>query len=229
MNYRLHKEGNPYLIVSIILFAGTLILAALYTSVWTVLLFLFCAFFLILFLIFFRNPPRTFTGNDTNSIVAPADGKVVVIEKTIENEFLKKECIQISIFMSPLNVHINRSPVDGEVIYQQYHAGQYLVAWHPKSSTLNERNTIVLRHGNHDILVRQIAGKVARKIVSYTQAGDILKRGEEFGFIKFGSRVDVFIPMDSIVAVKIGDIVQGGVTEIGSLTKDEGLMTKDQG
>jgi len=218
MNYRLHKEGNPYLISAIVFFVLTLIVAALYTNFLTVLLFLLAAFFLILFLIFFRNPARIDANADPNSIVSPADGKVVVIEKTTENEFLKSPAIQISIFMSPLNVHANRSPVEGELIYQHYHSGDYLVAWHPKSSELNERNTLVIRHADKNILVRQIAGKVARKIVSYMNVGDKLKRGQEFGFIKFGSRVDVFIPVESIITAKIGDIVKGGVSEIAKFS-----------
>ncbi len=215
MSYRLHKEGNPYLIITIILFIASLIYASLYTSFPSVLLFLLCAFFLILFLIFFRNPPRLHQTPHRDMILSPADGKVVVIEKTTENEFLKSESIQISVFMSPLNVHSNRSPVDGEVVFQKYHSGKYLVAWHPKSSELNERNTVVIRHDEKNIVVRQIAGKVARKIVSYVKEKDKLKQGQEFGFIKFGSRVDVFIPTDSEITVKIGDIVQGGVTELG--------------
>ncbi len=214
MSYRLHKEGNLYLISSIFFFFATLVFAALYTSFLSVFIFLLSAFSLILFLIFFRNPPRKELNADPDLVMAPADGKVVVIEKTIENEFLKTDSIQISIFMSPLNVHINRSPVEGEVIYQQYHPGKYLVAWHPKSSELNERNTLVIRHHDKNILIRQVAGKLARKIVSYIKTGDQLQRGQEFGFIKFGSRVDIFLPVDSIVSVKIGDSVQGGVTEI---------------
>ncbi len=217
MSYRLHKEGNPYLVITIILFIVTLLIAALYTNVWTVLLFLLIAFFLILFLIFFRNPPRVHALEDPLSLVAPADGKVVVIEKTFEKEFLKTDVIQISIFMSPLNVHSNRSPAEGEVVYQQYHPGDYLVAWHPKSSELNERNTLVVRHGSTNILIRQIAGKVARKIVSYVKPGDQLKKGQEFGFIKFGSRVDVFLPLSAEVKVKINDVVEGGVTELARM------------
>lgn len=214
MSYRLHKEGNPYLVSAIFFFLASLIFASLFTSFLSVLLFLLSAFFLILFLIFFRNPPRVSQVQDNNSILAPADGKVVVIEKTTEKEFLKSNCLQVSIFMSPLNVHINRSPVEGEVIYQHYHSGDYLVAWHPKSSELNERNTIVIRHEEKIIVVRQIAGKVARKIVSYVKEGAYLKRGEEFGFIKFGSRVDIFLPENAIITVKVGQAVQGGVTEI---------------
>jgi phosphatidylserine decarboxylase len=215
MSYRLHKEGNPYLVSASFFFLASAFFCFFFTSVLTVLLFLLSCFFLILFLIFFRNPPRVNQLIENKSIVAPADGKVVVIEKTTENEFLKSDRIQISIFMSPLNVHANRSPVEGKVIYQQYHPGQYLVAWHPKSSELNERNTLVIENSSAPVLVRQIAGKVARKIVSYVKEGTPLRRGEEFGFIKFGSRVDVFLPIDVSVSVKIGDIVQGGVTELG--------------
>ena len=218
MSYRLHKEGNPYLISAIIFFVATLIFAAFFTNILSVLLFVLSAVLLILFLIFFRNPSRLHDSSEDNVVLAPADGKVVVIEKTTEREFLNSEVIQISIFMSPLNVHVNRSPVEGEVIYQKYHPGKYLVAWHPKSSELNERNTVVIRHQKADVLIRQIAGKVARKIVSYVKEGSMLRRGEEFGFIKFGSRVDVFLPPDSEITVKIGAIVEGGVTQIAKLT-----------
>jgi len=216
MIYRLHKEGIPYLISSSFFFLASFILIFLFPSVITMLLFGLSVFLLALFLIFFRNPPRIDRHQHINSILAPADGKVVVIEKTIENEFLKSEAIQVSVFMSPLNVHINRSPIEGELIYQQYHPGEYLVAWHPKSSELNERNTLVFENRENRVLVRQIAGKVARKIVSYIDVGAHLHRGEEFGFIKFGSRVDLFLPTDAIIKVQIGDKVQGGVTEIGT-------------
>lgn len=217
MSYRLHKEGKTYMVSAVFFFLATLLFAIFFTSVLTILLFLASVFFLVLFLIFFRNPDRTYKEEKTDAILSPADGKIVVIEKTMENEFLKKECIQISVFMSPLNVHANRSPVEGTVVYQKYHPGEYLVAWHPKSSELNERNTVVIEHKNIPILVRQIAGKVARKIVSYATEGMQLKRGQEFGFIKFGSRVDVFLPADAKVSVKIGDVVQGGVTEIARI------------
>ncbi|HZV71861.1 MAG TPA: phosphatidylserine decarboxylase family protein [Saprospiraceae bacterium] len=217
MMYRLHKEGIPYLISATFFFLVSLIFIWLHPSIITILVFGLALFFLIMFLIFFRNPPRINVSNDKNSILSPADGKVVVIEKTMENEFLKSEAIQVSVFMSPLNVHINRSPIEGDLIYQQYHPGLYLVAWHPKSSELNERNTLVFKNGNKQVLIRQIAGKVARKIVSYAKVGTAFKAGEEFGFIKFGSRVDLFLPTDAIIKVKIGDVVQGGVTEIGLL------------
>jgi len=216
MIYRLHREGVFYLLYSFLFFAICLVLFIFFMSVVTGLLLGVAIFFLILFLIFFRNPPRVHGSKNTDLILAPADGKIVVIERTFEAEYLKMEVIQVSVFMSPVNVHSNRSPVTGEVVYVQYHPGEYLVAWHPKSSELNERNTVVIKKKNNLILVRQIAGKVARKIVCYTKPGALINRGEEFGFIKFGSRVDVFLPADCEILVKIGDIVKGGITEIAS-------------
>ena len=214
MMYRLHKEGKLYMAYAIMVSAICAVLLLVFPSIVTIILCGLCLCVLGLMLIFFRNPKRLHVVRDTDLIMAPADGKVVVIEKTFEKEYLNAEVIQVSIFMSPLNVHSNRSPVAGDVVYQQYHPGEYLVAWHPKSSELNERNTLVIRRKQNLILIRQIAGKVARKIVSYTQVGATLTRGEEFGFIKFGSRVDVFLPVETTVLVKIGDHVKGGVTDI---------------
>lgn len=214
MIYRLHKEGKIYLAVTILVLLILGLASWIYPSYFTYGLLALVIFFLIVFLIFFRNPKRSHVVRDTELVLSPCDGKVVVIEKTTEQEYIKGEAIQVSIFMSPLNVHSNRSPVTGEVVYQKYHPGQYLVAWHPKSSELNERNTVVIKRKNHLVLVRQIAGKVARKIVSYTITGAQLARGEEFGFIKFGSRVDVFLPPETTILVKIGDTVKGGVTDI---------------
>ncbi|HSF89446.1 MAG TPA: phosphatidylserine decarboxylase family protein [Saprospiraceae bacterium] len=216
MIYRLHREGVFYLLYSLLFFAISVVVFIFFMSILTGLLLGVATFFLILFLIFFRNPPRVHGTKNTDLILAPADGKIVVIERTYESEYLKTEVLQVSVFMSPLNVHSNRSPVTGEVVYVQYHPGEYLVAWHPKSSELNERNTVVIKKKNSLILVRQIAGKVARKIVCYTKPGALLSRGEEFGFIKFGSRVDVFLPIDCEILVKIGDTVKGGITEIAS-------------
>ena len=216
MIYRLHREGVFYLLYSLLFFAISVVLFIFFMSILTGLLLGVATFFLILFLIFFRNPTRVHGTKNTDLILAPADGKIVVIERTFEAEYLKSEVLQVSVFMSPLNVHSNRSPVTGEVVYVQYHPGEYLVAWHPKSSELNERNTVVIKKKNSLILLRQIAGKVARKIVCYTKPGDLLSRGEEFGFIKFGSRVDVFLPTDCEILVKIGDTVKGGITEIAS-------------
>jgi phosphatidylserine decarboxylase len=166
---------------------------------------------------FFRNPTRTIPSPDQQSIYAPADGKVVVIEKTFEPEFLKTDCLQVSIFMSPINVHVNRIPVDGSVAYVKYHPGKYLVAWDPKSSTENERTSIALNTGKHRILFRQIAGALARRICFYVKEGQHVKQGEEFGFIKFGSRVDLFLPLDTEISVKIGQAVKGNLDVIGKL------------
>jgi phosphatidylserine decarboxylase len=218
MIYRLHREGVFYLLYSLLFFLVALAIFFFFPSIGTGLLLGVSLFFLILFIIFFRNPPRVHGTKNTDLILAPADGKVVVIEKTFEKEYLKTEVLQVSVFMSPLNVHANRSPLTGEVVYVQYHPGEYLVAWHPKSSELNERNTVVIKKKSNLILVRQIAGKVARKIVCYTKPGDLLSRGEEFGFIKFGSRVDVFLPADCEILVKIGDTVKGGITEIAAFS-----------
>jgi phosphatidylserine decarboxylase len=161
---------------------------------------------------FFRIPVFEVEKNGSQ-ILAPADGKVVVIEETQESEYLKSRRKQISIFMSPLNVHVNLMPVTGTISYFKYHPGKYLVAWHPKSSTENERTTVVAKMQNGtEILIRQIAGALARRIKCYTKVGDALQQGQEFGFIKFGSRVDVFLPLETIIKVKVGDISRGGKT-----------------
>lgn len=171
----------------------------------------------LLVLQFFRNPIIKINA-DPKYVLAPADGKVVVIETTEETEYLKEKRIQVSIFMSPLNVHVNRNPVGGIVKYVKYHAGKYLVAWHPKSSTENERMTIVYELENGlQILARQIAGAVARRIKCYIAENDQVAQGEEFGFIKFGSRVDVFLPLDADVKVKIDQSAKGGRTVLAEL------------
>lgn len=170
-----------------------------------------------LFLQFFRNPARHTVLQD-NGIIAPADGQVVIIDKVFEPEYFQGERLQISIFMSPFNVHVNRNPVSGVVSYFKYHPGDYLVAWHPKSSTLNERTTVVVRNKQgHEILFRQIAGALARRIRWYISAGDSVQQGQEFGFIKFGSRVDLYLPLNAVPAVQIGHKVRGGETCIASL------------
>lgn len=171
----------------------------------------------LLILQFFRNPKITLNVNE-NFVLAPADGKVVVIEKTTEEEHFNDERIQISIFMSPINVHINRTPVAGRVKYFKYHPGKYLVAWHPKSSTENERTSMVLTMANGvDILVRQIAGAMARRIKWYVKEGNLLTQGQEFGFIKFGSRVDVFLPIEAKVLVSTGIKTKAGRTVLAEL------------
>ena len=152
-----------------------------------------------------------------DKIIAPADGKVVVIEETYEPEYFQDKRLQVSIFMSPVNVHVNRNPVSGVIKYMKYHPGKFLVAWHPKSSTENERTTLVIGNDNGDILLRQIAGAMARRICYYVQEGDTVRQNEEFGFIRFGSRVDVFFPAGTVVDVKIGDVVKGGVTVLAHI------------
>jgi phosphatidylserine decarboxylase len=171
-----------------------------------------CVVCYLLILQFFRSPRRKITVND-NHVIAPADGKIVVIEEVVETEYFNDKRRQVSIFMSPVNVHINRNPISGMVTYFKYHSGKYNVAWHPKSSTENERTTIVLEgHNNHSILIRQIAGALAKRIVWYLQAGEEVKQGDELGFIKFGSRVDVFLPLEAKVLVNIGQKTKGGKT-----------------
>jgi phosphatidylserine decarboxylase len=168
----------------------------------------------VLILQFFRIPVFE-VQKDTKKVLAPADGKVVVIEETEETEYLKSRRKQISIFMSPVNVHVNRMPVAGTVSYFKYHPGKYLVAWHPKSSTENERTTVVAKMNNGtEILFRQIAGALARRIKWYVKEGQKLDQGDEFGFIKFGSRVDIFLPLDARVTVQIGQVTRGGKTII---------------
>lgn len=173
--------------------------------------------FLFIILQFFRKPSRTTTQN-TKHIIAPADGKVVVIEEVIETEYFKGPRRQVSIFMSPINVHINFNPISGVVSYFKYHAGKYLVAWHPKSSTDNERTTIVVKHENGtEVLFRQIAGALARRLCWYVKEGQKVEQGTEFGFIKFGSRIDIFLPLDAKILVNIDDRPVGGETVIAEL------------
>lgn len=177
----------------------------------------FLTFGLLLFLIsFFRIPNRTLTINE-NAIVAPADGKVVVIEEVIDPEYFKEKRLQVSIFMSPANVHVNRNPISGEIVYNQYHQGKYLVAWHPKSSTENERHSVVIKKGNVEILVKQIAGALAKRIVNYLQVGQLVNQTEEMGFIKFGSRVDLLLPVGTKINVELNQDVKGGVTVIANI------------
>jgi len=171
---------------------------------------------LFFFLQFFRNPDRVIAVNK-NHILSPADGKVVVIEETEEQEYFKDKRIQISIFMSPINVHANKHPTSGIVTYSQYHKGKYLMAWNPKSSTENERHTIVIKNNKIELLVRQIAGFVARRIVNYLKVNEEVEQGKELGFIKFGSRVDILLPPQINVNVKLGDQVKAGITILAQL------------
>ncbi len=175
--------------------------------------------FYLLILQFFRVPVFEVQKNE-RQVLSPADGKVVVIEETEETEYLKSKRKQISVFMSPINVHVNLMPVAGTISYFKYHPGKYLVAWHPKSSTENERTTVVAKMKNGtEILFRQIAGALARRIKWYIKEGQPLDQGDEFGFIKFGSRVDIFLPLDAKIAVKVGDITRGGKTVLAELPR----------
>ena len=216
---KFHKEGIPSLIITLIVVAIIHFLTFHFCAAYPIIIWLgyaLSAFLLITILQFFRNPNRTITINE-NNIVAPADGKVVVIEEVMENEYFKDKRLQISIFMSPINVHINRYPISGIVKYSKYHPGLFLVAWHPKSSTDNERTTIVIKHKNgQEILFRQIAGAMARRIVNNAKENDTASQGSEFGFIKFGSRVDLLLPLSVKVKVSLEQKVTGPKTVIAS-------------
>jgi len=175
---------------------------------------------LVLFLTvlqFFRNPPRLVPLEDDSIVYAPADGKVVVIEEAVETEYFKDKRLQVSIFMSPVNVHVNRNPIGGEVKYNAYHPGKYLVAWHPKSSTENERTTVVIDNGKTEILLRQIAGALAKRIKNYLEVGQSVRQGEDFRFIKFGSRVDLFLPLGTKTEVELNQKVKGNKSIIARL------------
>jgi len=186
---------------------------------WIIYILSFCLFVIVLQ--FFRSPSLIVSADEA-LVLCPADGKVVVIEETDETEFLKDKRIQISVFMSPVNVHINRNPISGVVKYFKYNPGKYLVAWHPKSSTENERTTIVTENSaGVPVLFRQIAGALARRIVWYVKEGDQVHQGEQFGFIKFGSRVDIFLPLGSKIKVGIGEKVKGGRTILAELPKTD--------
>jgi len=214
----IHREGFKILIVTLLILVVVNALVYKWIDISWIksLITLASVVIFILFLQFFRNPSRE-TKIDVNHIIAPADGKVVVIEEVEEVEYFKDKRIQISIFMSPLNVHVNRNPISGEVSYFKYHQGDYLVAWHPKSSTLNERTTTVItdEKGN-EVLFRQIAGAVARRICYYIEKGSAVVQGQEMGFIKFGSRIDIFLPIGTHIDVKIDDVTVGGETVIAS-------------
>jgi phosphatidylserine decarboxylase len=217
---KFHKEGYVSLFFVLVFSAIIIFIAHLFFPE-TILAYWFAyglsAFLIIVILQFFRNPKRHFNLND-DLIIAPADGKIVVIEETEEQEYFKDKRLQVSIFMSPLNVHVNRYPISGIVSFFKYHPGKFLAAWEPKSSTDNERTTIVVKHKNGtDILFRQIAGALARRIVWYCKSGDSAQQCEEVGFIKFGSRVDMFLPLDTDLRVKIGDTVKGSQSVIGKI------------
>ncbi len=215
----IHKEGCKSIMAASVLVVVINVLQLIFLkhTLITYLILAVSVLFVGLVVQFFRSPKRKGNDNNHQTIISPADGKIVAIETVYEKEFLKQECKQISIFMSPLNVHLNRYPISGKVAYMKYHPGAYLVAWHPKSSEKNERTTVAIAHDNgHNILLRQIAGTVARRIVCYAQKNTSVEKGAELGFIKFGSRVDIFIPLDCRINIQLQQKVKGGETVIAS-------------
>ncbi|GAA3971307.1 phosphatidylserine decarboxylase [Mucilaginibacter dorajii] len=215
-----HKEGYTSLALTVLVIFVLNALVQFYLPQAHVLkwiIYILSGFLFLVIVQFFRSPFFDITTSET-TVLCPADGKVVVIEETDETEFLKDRRIQLSVFMSPVNVHVNRNPIAGVVSYFKYHKGKYLVAWHPKSSTENERTTICVQNSEGvSVLFRQIAGALARRIVWYVKEGDIVEQGQQFGFIKFGSRVDVFLPLGTKILVNIGDVVKGGRTVLAEL------------
>ncbi|MGM5631912.1 phosphatidylserine decarboxylase family protein [Apibacter raozihei] len=207
---RFHREGKTIITVSVLLFLLISGFSYYFIHCWALLIIIPLAVILGLVIWFFRNPIREYDAQ-TDEIIAPVDGKVVIVKEVYEKEFLKAQCIQVSVFMSPLNVHVCRYPVTGKVIFKKYHPGKFLVAWHEKSSELNERTTVVVENpGGQKVLFRQIAGALARRIVMYSEIDDSANAGKEFGFIKFGSRMDVFLPLGTEILVKVGDVIPDG-------------------
>ena len=216
---RIHKEGYVILIVlgALLVIFNVASYFFIHTEGLSILTFFVSLIVYGLILQFFRNPNRDISYFDNRAVYAPADGKVVVIEEVYEAEYFKDKRIQVSIFMSPINVHVNRNPIGGKVSYCKYHEGKYLVAWHPKSSTENERTTVVISNGHEEVLFRQVAGALAKRIKCYLKQGQEVKQGADMGFIKFGSRVDLYLPLNSKIEVKIGDVVYGNKNIIATL------------
>jgi phosphatidylserine decarboxylase len=215
----IHKEGFRTIAITALLFGIVNVLSISFLSErfnWLSLTIFIATLVVLLFIIsFFRIPARVLTINE-NQIICPADGKVVVIEEIIETEYLNDKRIQLSVFMSPANVHVNRNPISGEVVYNQYHKGKYLVAWHPKSSTENERWSVAVKNEKGTILYKQIAGALAKRICNYTKVGQQVKQADEYGFIKFGSRVDILLPIGTKINVDLNEKVKGGVTVLAT-------------
>ena len=216
----IHKEGYKTIAIAAIAFAVLNLVSFYFISFsaplvsWVIFI---VTFLLLAFVIsFFRIPKRTLT-IDNGKVISPCDGKVVVIEEAYDPEYFMEKRLQISIFMSPANVHVNRNAVSGEVVYSKYHKGKYLVAWHPKSSTENERHSVVIRQNNVEVMVKQIAGAVAKRIVNYLKVGEKVEQAAEMGFIKFGSRVDLLLPVGTEVNVELNQVVKGGLTVIATI------------
>lgn len=214
---KIHKEGFSTLIIAFVVLVIIQFFAmpVLPPAGDIILLFVSIAFYIFL-ISFFRSPDRKVNNPNDNLLLSPCDGKVVVIEQVFEEEYIKAECWQISVFMSPLNVHINWFPSGGRILYSKYHPGKYLVAWHPKASFENERTTVCYQSGDDKILLRQIAGALARRIVCYATEDNPCRQGQEMGFIKFGSRVDIFLPLTCDIKVKLNDVVQGNRTVLAT-------------
>ena len=215
---RIHKEGYSFLFVLGLLLLGgnTILYLSIYSGAFLYLVSFFSLFVFVFFLQFFRHPFIAKNYND-NKIISPANGKVVFVGEVYEDEFFKEKKLLVSIFMSPFDVHINRYPISGIVKYYKYHKGKYLVAWHPKSSTKNERTTTVIANKKISVLVRQIAGLVARRIINYSKVGSEVNQCDQLGFIKFGSRADIFLPLDFKPEVKLKQKTTAGVTVLGKL------------
>ncbi len=216
---KIHKEGYQSIGIGALIFGVLNLISFTFFNVsqpWVAFAIFIVTLGIFLFLVsFFRIPNRILTING-DQIICPADGKVVVIEEVIDSEYFKDKRIQLSVFMSPANVHVNRNPIDGEVVYNQYHKGKYLVAWHPKSSTENERWSVVVKNPHGELLYKQIAGALAERICNYTNVGQQVKQTEEYGFIKFGSRVDLLLPLTAKIHVELNQVVKGGVTVLAS-------------
>lgn len=213
-----HKEGFKIIIIALTLCFGGSLVANHFVGnqILKISIIVALLIFLVLILQFFRNPKRNFKP-DASQVFSPVDGKVVVIEEVFEKEYFNERRIQISVFMSPINVHVTRYPVGGDIVYSKYHPGKYLVAWHPKSSEENERTTVVVNSKKYgDVLHRQVAGALARRIVNYAKEGQIADQTADSGFIKFGSRVDVYLPLDTKIEVAINQVVKGGISVLAS-------------
>jgi phosphatidylserine decarboxylase len=226
----IHKEGYTSLAITVLfIFVANALIQFYFPDAHTVkwIVYIFSASLFFIVLQFFRSPILHINANETE-VLCPADGKVVVIEETEETEYLKDRRIQVSVFMSPVNVHVNRNPISGVIKYFKYHPGKYLVAWHPKSSTENERTTVVTENSEGTmVLFRQIAGALARRIVWYVKEGDVVEQGQQFGFIKFGSRVDIFLPLGTKINVELNQVVKGGRTVLAELPSIGTLVEED--
>lgn len=216
-----HKEGHKIIFLTFVIVVASFLLIDSFISLSWLRTLIMIAFLILLILIlqFFRNPKRHTVIND-RQVVSPVDGKVVVIEEVFENEYFKEKRLQVSVFMSPINVHVTRYPIGGQVIFSKYHPGKYLVAWHPKASEENERSTVVVKNEIYGkVLYRQIAGALARRIVNYAKQNDKVKQGNDSGFIKFGSRVDLFLPLDTQIKVQLNQKVRGGESVIAEINE----------